>query len=603
MRYSGIGGQAVMEGVMMKNKNRYAVAVRKPDHEIEVMTKEYKGIVPGEIWQKIPLVRGVLSFIDSLVLGMSTLMYSASFFEDEDESEKVKQKDSPEKMKAKENAMMGGTVTLSVILAIAIFMILPYYLSVFCSRFIASDMIVAVLEGILRLAIFIGYIVVISKMKEIQRVFMYHGAEHKCINCIEHGMELNVENVRRSSKEHKRCGTSFLMFVVILSVVLFLFIRVDSHVLRLVLRLALVPVIAGVSYELLRVAGRSDNPVINLISKPGLWMQGLTTKEPDDEMIEVGIASVEAVFDWRAYIAEIRAEEGISEEINAAVSPEDEAMTYREARMQAAKQLAAAGVENEAAESWFLMEAVCGISRSFYLLHEQEAMDPVQEQVYFALTRQRCGRMPLQYLTGEQEFMGLPFCVNEHVLIPRQDTEVLVEEAIRVIQKEMPEAAVLDLCTGSGCIGISIQSFCSNTQVTAADISEDALKVAQKNAKENQVPVKFVHSDLFKEISGSYDMIVSNPPYIPSKVIETLMPEVRDHEPIKALDGKEDGLYFYRRITEESVAYLKPGGYLLYEIGHDQGEAVSSYMRENGFDEIEVIRDLAGLDRVVRGRR
>ena len=244
MRYSGIGGQAVMEGVMMKNKNRYAVAVRKPDHEIEVMTKEYKGIVPGEIWQKIPLVRGVLSFIDSLVLGMSTLMYSASFFEDEDESEKEKQKDSPEKMKAKENAMMGGTVALSVILAIAIFMILPYYLSVFCSRFIASDMIVAVLEGILRLAIFIGYIVVISKMKEIQRVFMYHGAEHKCINCIEHGMELNVENVRRSSKEHKRCGTSFLMFVVILSVVLFLFIRVDSHVLRLVLRLALVPVIA-----------------------------------------------------------------------------------------------------------------------------------------------------------------------------------------------------------------------------------------------------------------------------------------------------------------------------------------------------------------------
>ena len=322
MRYSGIGGQAVMEGVMMKNKNRYAVAVRKPDHEIEVMTKEYKGIVPGEIWQKIPLVRGVLSFIDSLVLGMSTLMYSASFFEDEDEAEKEKQKDSPEKMKAKENTMMGGTVILSVILAIAIFMILPYYLSVLCSRFIASDMIVAVLEGILRLAIFIGYIVVISKMKEIQRVFMYHGAEHKCINCIEHGMELNVENVRRSSKEHKRCGTSFLMFVVILSVVLFLFIRVDSHVLRLVLRLALVPVIAGVSYELLRVAGRSDNPVINLISKPGLWMQGLTTKEPDDEMIEVGIASVEAVFDWRAYIAEIRAEEGISEEINTAVSPE-----------------------------------------------------------------------------------------------------------------------------------------------------------------------------------------------------------------------------------------------------------------------------------------
>ncbi len=322
MRYSGIGGQAVMEGVMMKNKERYAVAVRKPDQEIEVMTKEYKGIVPGEVWQKIPLVRGVLSFIDSLVLGMSTLMYSASFFEDEEESKEKKQ-NTAEKKKAKENAMMGGTVALSIVLAVAIFMILPYYLSVLCSRFIANDMIVAVIEGVLRLAIFIGYILLISKMKEIQRVFMYHGAEHKCINCIEHGLELNVENVRKSSKEHKRCGTSFLMFVVIISVILFLFIRVDSHALRLVLRLVLVPVIAGVSYELLRAAGRSDNPVINLISKPGLWMQGLTTKEPDDDMIEVGIASVEAVFDWRSYIAEIRAEEGISEEVNTNAKTED----------------------------------------------------------------------------------------------------------------------------------------------------------------------------------------------------------------------------------------------------------------------------------------
>ena len=322
MRYSGIGGQAVMEGVMMKNKERYAVAVRKPDQEIEVMTKEYKGIVQGEVWQKIPLVRGVLSFIDSLVLGMSTLMYSASFFEDEEDAKEKKQ-DTAEKKKAKENAMMGGTVVMSIVLAVAIFMILPYYLSVLCSRFIASDMVVAVIEGILRLAIFIGYIMLISRMKEIQRVFMYHGAEHKCINCIEHGLELNVENVRKSSKEHKRCGTSFLMFVVIISVILFLFIRVDSHALRLVLRLVLIPVIAGVSYELLRAAGRSDNLVINLISKPGLWMQGLTTKEPDDDMIEVGIASVEAVFDWRSYIAEIRAEEGTSEESITNVNSED----------------------------------------------------------------------------------------------------------------------------------------------------------------------------------------------------------------------------------------------------------------------------------------
>lgn len=308
MRYSGIGGQAVMEGVMMKNKDQYAVAVRKPDSEIEVMTKEYKGIVKSDVWQKVPMVRGVLNFIDSLVLGMSTLMYSASFFEDEEEK-KEKKNAEKKSSETKEKALMGGTVAFSVVMAVAIFMILPYYLSQIFQRFIDSATLIAVIEGVLRLVIFIGYIALISRMKEIQRVFMYHGAEHKCINCIEHGLELTVDNVRKSSKEHKRCGTSFLMFVVVISIILFLFIRVDSHVLKLVIRLLFVPVIAGLSYELLRAAGRSDNIVINILSKPGLWMQGLTTKEPDDEMIEVGIASVNAVFDWKSYIEEIRQED------------------------------------------------------------------------------------------------------------------------------------------------------------------------------------------------------------------------------------------------------------------------------------------------------
>ena len=315
MRYSGIGGQAVMEGVMMRNGDRYAVAVRKPDHEIEVNVKEYKGIGGNTIWKKVPLVRGVISFIDSLVLGMSTLMYSASFFEDEEEEQpegKKREKrteETKESQEAKQKALMTGIVIFSIILAVAIFMILPYYMSTLFQKVTDSQTVVAVMEGVLRLVIFIGYLLLISRMKDIQRVFMYHAAEHKCINCIEHGLDLNVENVRISSKEHKRCGTSFLMFVVIISIILFLFIRVDSHTLRLVIRLLLVPVIAGVSYEVLRLAGRYDNPVINILSKPGMWMQGLTTKEPDDEMIQVGIASVEAVFDWRAYQEEIRREE------------------------------------------------------------------------------------------------------------------------------------------------------------------------------------------------------------------------------------------------------------------------------------------------------
>ncbi len=301
MRYSGIGGQAVMEGVMMKNKDRYAVAVRKPDHEISVEVFDYPGLVKNKTLKNAPVIRGVLNFIDSLVLGMRSLTYSASFFEEEDNEKKEKD---PVLAEKKEKREMGITVFVSIVVAVAVFMVLPYYLSRIFARFVTSETLLALIEGVIRLTIFIGYILLISCMEDIRRVFMYHGAEHKCINCIEHGMELTVENVRKSSRQHKRCGTSFLLFVMIISIIFFAFIRVDSPIFRLVLRLALIPVIAGVSYEFIRIAGRSDNVLVNLISKPGLMLQGLTTKEPDDEMIEVGIASVEAIFDWKAYLRE-----------------------------------------------------------------------------------------------------------------------------------------------------------------------------------------------------------------------------------------------------------------------------------------------------------
>lgn len=306
MRYSGIGGQAVMEGVMMKNQDKYAVAVRKPDKEIIVEVSEYPGIIKNKKIRNMPILRGVFSFIESLVLGMKTLTFSASFFEEEEEKPKTaKEKKKDQK---KEDAMMGGTVAVSVILAVAIFMVLPYYISLVFQRFTSSYLLIALLEGILRLVIFIGYVAGISLMPDIKRVYMYHGAEHKCINCIEHGMDLTVENVKKSSKQHKRCGTSFLLIVMIISIFFFMFIHVDSGVARLLLRLVLIPVIAGVSYEFIRLAGRSDNALVNILSKPGLWLQNLTTKEPDEDMIEVGIASVEAVFDWKAYVEEIRQE-------------------------------------------------------------------------------------------------------------------------------------------------------------------------------------------------------------------------------------------------------------------------------------------------------
>lgn len=321
MRYSGIGGQAVMEGVMMKNQEKYAVAVRKPDQEIVVETSTYEGLIKNKKIRNMPILRGVFSFIESLVLGMKTLTFSASFFEEEEEEKSGSRKaekragakkpapteeEQKKKEKRQENALMGGTVAISIVLAVAIFMVLPYYISVFFQRFITSQTLLALLEGVIRLTIFIGYVAAISLMPDIKRVYMYHGAEHKCINCIEQGMDLTVENVRKSSRLHKRCGTSFLLIVMLISIVFFLFIRVDNRILQLLLRLVLIPVIAGVSYEFIRLAGRSDHMLVNLFSKPGLLLQRITTREPDDSMIEVGIASVEAVFDWKTYVKEIR---------------------------------------------------------------------------------------------------------------------------------------------------------------------------------------------------------------------------------------------------------------------------------------------------------
>ena len=325
MRYSGIGGQAVMEGVMMKNQEHYAVAVRKPDGEIVVEAAEYSGLRINKKIKNIPVLRGVFNFIEALTLGMRTLMFSASFFEEEAESgekaasggengaverggKEERGSQTSQEKKRREDVVIGGTVAFSVVLAVAVFMMLPYMLSTLFARFVTSQMLLAVIEGVIRLAVFVGYVGAISLMPDIRRVYMYHGAEHKCINCIERGMELTVENVRRSSKEHKRCGTSFLLIVMLVSIVFFMFLRVDNGVLRLVLRVLLIPFIAGVAYEFIRLAGRSDNAVVNFLSRPGMWLQRLTTREPEDAMIEVGIASVEAVFDWRSYIKEIRRE-------------------------------------------------------------------------------------------------------------------------------------------------------------------------------------------------------------------------------------------------------------------------------------------------------
>ena len=306
MKSSNIGGQAVLEGIMMRHGDDYAVAVRKPDGEIFVQKEEYHSVIKWKALTKIPFIRGVFNFIDSMVLGIKTLMFSAEFYEDEEEvkSEKELTEEEIAKKEKQEKWMMNATVAISVVIAVAVFMVLPYFLSSLLKPLMPSYHLRTLVEGFVRIGIFILYIALISRMDDIQRTFMYHGAEHKCINCIEHGLPLTVDNVRISSRQHKRCGTSFLFFVLAISIILLMLIQVESPLMRVIVRIALISVIAGISYEVLKLAGRSENPIINLLSRPGLAIQKLTTKEPDDSMIEVAIQAVEAVFDWRAYEAE-----------------------------------------------------------------------------------------------------------------------------------------------------------------------------------------------------------------------------------------------------------------------------------------------------------
>lgn len=303
MKSSGIGGQAVIEGVMMQNQDAYAVAVRKPDGEIEVEKDTWQTFTKKHKALDIPFVRGIFNFIDSMRLGMKILSFSASFHEEEEENGNGPEK-SGKKGEKTESLVMGLVMVLAVILALGIFFVLPMFLSGLFRSFVESRALMGLIEGVIRLVIFIGYVLLISLMKDIRRVFMYHGAEHKCINCVEHGLDLTVENVRKSSKQHKRCGTSFLLFVVFVSILFSMVIQVDTVWLKALLRILLIPAIAGISYEILKLAGRSDNWLVNLVSKPGLLLQGLTTREPEDDMIEVAIRSVEEVFDWKAYEAE-----------------------------------------------------------------------------------------------------------------------------------------------------------------------------------------------------------------------------------------------------------------------------------------------------------
>ncbi|MDD6858522.1 MAG: DUF1385 domain-containing protein [Lachnospiraceae bacterium] len=318
MKPSGIGGQAVLEGIMMRNKDKYSVAVRKPDQTIALKVDEYKGLTSGKKIIGLPFIRGIFNFIDSMVLGIKTLAYSAEFYEEEEEVKESKMDKAVDKLfkEKAEDVIMGVTIFISIVIALGLFVVLPSVISDLLKNWfdIISVSVLSIIEGVIRIALFIIYILLISMMKDIKRTFMYHGAEHKCINCIENGMELNVENVMKSSRYHKRCGTSFIFMVMIISIIFFIFIRVGNPVLKIVVRLLLIPVIAGVSYEFIKLAGRSESKIVNILSKPGMLLQKITTSEPDEDMVEVAIEAVSAVFDWKEYLANYDKEESVKDD-------------------------------------------------------------------------------------------------------------------------------------------------------------------------------------------------------------------------------------------------------------------------------------------------
>ena len=710
---TAIGGQAVMEGVMMQGPDRVALAMRLPSGELYLKTKLKKKPHP---LAKVPFVRGIVSFVNALVGGMGTLMESADILETYAPEEYAEEPGKVEAWvnkkfgeKAAWNFLITTALLFAVVVSIVFFVILPTWAVNFLSKWIQNAFVLNLIEGVLRIAMFVAYVVAIRRMSDIKTLFQYHGAEHKSIHCFENDRVLCPENAEEFYTLHPRCGTSFLVFVLIISLLLFSFLGWPNLVWRIVSRILLIPVIAAISFELLRWAGRSNGKIVRILSWPGLQLQRLTTAEPNRDQLEVALLSLKAVLvdpgvpeiegfvdkdgnpvrskaemkeverEMEAWAADVEAHteankkaaaeaiddftrieersvfedpangasddeifsaidflDGLDSDGYTIVGPEEtdgrtlvRAIADREAMEAKARTLARRYTKDiktyENALDWgkaalsmlpngknearMIMSYATGLGTAELITRSKELMreddfDEFQKRIYA-----RIEGVPLQYIVGMQEFMGLPFRVNDSVLIPRLDTEVLVENVIETINRmNLSRPEVLDLCTGSGAIGISIAAKVSNAVVTMTDVSEKALQTAMSNAGLNGVNRRciFLLGDMFDAIpeDKQYDVIVCNPPYIPSDVIETLDIEVKDHEPRMALDGGKDGLDYYRVIADKASMHLKTGGVLALEIGAEQAADVKKLLNKaNTYEGIRVIRDLAHLDRAIIATR
>ncbi len=627
-----VGGQAVLDGIMMKGEKRTALTMRMPDGSLYARIKP---AASAKKWMKIPFVRGVGIFGQALVEGVKTITHSADVlekYEGEGAVEDDKLTAWMNKKFGKEkawNIMIYFAVALSLAFSIGVFMILPTAAVSLFAYLWDNDIFLNLVEGVVRIILFVVYVLLISRLDEIDNVFKYHGAEHKTIHCFENGKELTVENAKAFTTLHPRCGTSFLMFVLVISLTLFSFLGWPSLIIRIASRIVLLPVIAGIAYELLRWAGKSDNIVVKILSIPGILLQKITTSEPREEHLEVAIVAIKAAMREEGPMGE-----GLCDENGNLV------YNVRLLVKNGEERLLKAGIEpyeakNQAELLYCYLKKV-EKGQLYFKGKEKVSFKTMSE--YFKLIDKKKEGVPLQYITGTQDFMDLTFIVNENVLIPRFDTEVVVEKAEELIRRLADEKGidtqikVLDLCSGSGVIGITLDRRCadlinviggkaenstpgevnktetaevekqrtSGIYVVGSDLSEAALEVAEKNKEKLGSNIQFIQGNMFENVEEKFHMIISNPPYIPRQEIESLMAEVKSFEPMMALDGGLSGLDFYRQIVSEAHEYLMPGGYVVFEIGHGQGaDIVKFFEGAEGYEKAEVLLDLGQKERTV----
>ena len=602
--FTYIGGQAVIQGVMMRGKTGMATVVRDDNGELQM---EAKRITPPEQrkkWMRLVFVRGVVNFVISLVSGMQALLRSseAAIVEDTEDPPKLNKWVADNWKISVSDIVTTIATVFGIVIAVGLFMLLPNYLTELISDFTGgttgpiggrASLWYNLLEGGFRITVFVLYILFTLLFRSLRETYQYHGAEHKTINCYEYGLPLTVENVKKCSRMHDRCGTTFLFIVMFISILLFALMgwaigeriqtgysALDFSIVFLI-KLAMLPVVAAVSYEVLKLLAKVQTPIVLPLKAPGYLLQKLTTREPGDDMIECAIRAFEKVLDMDK-------------------NPESPEKTFvTETKLSKLSEMMKrnfAEKDIDESDAEWILSLTLNISRSE--LKTERVVTYKECARILEIYEERLTGRPLWYILGNTDFCGYPIEVDERVLIPRPETELLVQQAIAAVQDG---DKVLDLCTGSGAVAVVLACEAAKDKtisVLATDISEDALEVARKNIRLNKANVSVEKSDLFENIKGKFNLITANPPYIKTGEIGTLQREVRDFEPKLALDGGEDGLWFYRRIAEKISKYIVRGGMLILECGENQArEIIRLFTR---CDYAIIVKDLSGVERFVK---